>query len=42
MPAGMRDQHADVLDTIRDEGSVSDDTEAKRKAILEGVVKTFA
>jgi F-type H+-transporting ATPase subunit alpha len=40
--ADMRDKHADVLETIRDEGAISDDTEAKLKAILEGFVKTFA
>ena len=40
--ADMRDKHADVLETIRDEGAISDDTEVKLKAILEGFVKTFA
>ena len=40
--ADIRDKHADVLETIRDEGAISDDTEAKLKAILEGFVKTFA
>ena len=40
--ADMRDKNADVLETIRSEGAISDDTEAKLKAILEGFVKTFA
>ena len=40
--ADIRDKHADVLETIRDEGAISDDTEAKLKVILEGFVKTFA
>jgi F-type H+-transporting ATPase subunit alpha len=40
--ADMRDKHADVLETIRDEGAISDDTEDKLKGILEGFVKAFA
>ena len=40
--ADMRDKNADVLETIRIEGAISDETEAKLKAILEGFVKTFA
>ncbi|MEL6373235.1 MAG: F0F1 ATP synthase subunit alpha [Pseudomonadota bacterium] len=37
----MRDQHADVLDTIRDEKAVSDETEKKLRDILDGFAKTF-
>ncbi len=38
----FRDKHADVLAAIRDEGEISDETEGKLKAILDGYVKTFA
>ena len=38
----MRDKHGDVLETIRGEAAISDDSEEKLKAILEGFVKTFA
>ena len=38
----MRDKNADVLDAIRTEGEISDDTDAKLKSMLEGFVKTFA
>ena len=31
-----------MLETIRTEGALSDDTDAKLKAILEAFVKTFA
>ena len=40
--ADMRDKHGDVLETIRTEDAISDETEDKLKAILEGFVKTFA
>ena len=40
--ADMRDKHGDVLETIRTEGAISDETEDQLKAILEGFVKTFA
>ncbi len=38
----MRDKHADVLATIRDEGEISDETEAKLKGIVEAFTKSFA
>jgi F-type H+-transporting ATPase subunit alpha len=40
--AEVRDKHADVLATIRSEGEISDETEAKLKSILDGFAKTFA
>ena len=40
--AEVRGSHADLLETIRREGSLSDDTQAKLKSILDGVVKAFA
>jgi len=38
----MRSQHADLLATIRDEKDISDDSEAKLRAALEGFLKDFA
>jgi len=38
----VRDKHADVLATIRDEGEISDETEAKLKGIVEAFTKSFA
>ena len=38
----MRNKHADVLDTIRSELTVSDNTEKKLKEILEKFTKAFA
>ena len=40
--ADVRANHGDVLTTIRDEGAISDDTEAKLKAIMDEFAKTFA
>ena len=38
----IRDKGADILATIREEGVVGDETEAKLKAFLDDFVKTFA
>jgi F-type H+-transporting ATPase subunit alpha len=38
----VRDKHADVLATIRDEGQISDATEEKLKGIVEAFTKSFA
>jgi len=38
----MRAENADVLQAIREEGDLSDETDAKLKAIVEGFVKAFA
>ncbi len=38
----MRSKHKDVLDTIRTTGALSDDTQAKLRSILDGLVKTFS
>ncbi len=38
----IRDKGADILATVREEGVVSDETEAKLKAFLDDFVKTFA
>jgi len=38
----MRTSHKDVLDTIRTTGALSDDTQAKLRSILDGLVKTFS
>ncbi|MCH9020142.1 MAG: F0F1 ATP synthase subunit alpha [Proteobacteria bacterium] len=38
----MRDKHADVLATIRNEGELSDETEGKLGSIIDGFVKSFA
>ncbi len=38
----VRDKHADVLATIRDEGQISDETEEKLKGIVEAFTKSFA
>ena len=40
--ADMRDKNPEVLETIRNEGELSDETEAKLKSILDGFTKTFA
>ena len=40
--AAIRDKGADILATVREEGVVSDETEAKLKAFLDDFVKTFA
>ena len=37
----MKSSHADVLNTIRDEQAVSDDTEAKLKGVLDTYAKNF-
>jgi F-type H+-transporting ATPase subunit alpha len=38
----IRSQHGDVLETLREEGELSDATEARLKGILEAFVKAFA
>jgi F-type H+/Na+-transporting ATPase subunit alpha len=38
----MRDKHADVLSTIRDEAKVSDEMDSKLRSILVDFLKTFA
>ncbi len=38
----MRDSHADILKTIRDEKELSDDTEEKLKAAADSFAKSFA
>ncbi len=38
----IRAKHSGLLDTIRDEQAISDDTDAKLRKILEEFVKTFA
>jgi len=38
----MREKHQELLDTIREEGQVSDDTDAKLREILDQYAKTFA
>ncbi len=38
----VRDKHADILEAIRTEKTISDDTEAKLKAALDGFAKTFS
>ena len=38
----IRDKHADILDAIRTEGDLSEDTEAELKSFLDGFVKSFA
>ena len=38
----MRENHQGLLDTIREEGQVSDDTDAKLREILDQYAKTFA
>ncbi|MYB14061.1 MAG: F0F1 ATP synthase subunit alpha, partial [Rhodospirillaceae bacterium] len=38
----VRDKGADILAAVREEGVVSDETEAKLKAFLDDFVKTFA
>ena len=38
----MRSSHKDVLDTIRTTGALSDDTQAKLRSILDGLVKSFS
>ncbi|MGE0255473.1 MAG: F0F1 ATP synthase subunit alpha [Alphaproteobacteria bacterium] len=38
----IRSKHADVLETIRTKGEISDDTEKKLREIVEAFVKTFA
>jgi len=38
----MRTSHKDVLDTIRTTGALSDDTQAKLRSILDGLVKSFS
>jgi F-type H+/Na+-transporting ATPase subunit alpha len=42
MLADVRANHSDILDTIRDEQAVSDDTETKLKKVMEDFVKAFA
>ncbi len=38
----MRDKHVDVLNTIRDEGKVSDEMDAKLRSALDDFLKNFA
>jgi F-type H+-transporting ATPase subunit alpha len=38
----MREKHKDVLDSIRTEKAISDDTGAKLKSAVEAFAKTFA
>ncbi|MHA1571336.1 MAG: F0F1 ATP synthase subunit alpha [Alphaproteobacteria bacterium] len=38
----IRSQHGDVLETLREEGEISDATETRLKGILEAFVKAFA
>ena len=38
----VRDQHAGILETIRTEKAISDDTEAKLKAAIDSFAKTFS
>jgi F-type H+-transporting ATPase subunit alpha len=38
----VRDKHADLLNTIRDEAKVSDETDAKLRSILDEFLKNFA
>ena len=38
----LRDQHGAVMDTIRDEGALSDETEGKLKDAVDGFAKSFA
>ena len=38
----MRNQHADILDTIRDSRDLDDATAAKLKAAVDAYAKTFA
>ena len=38
----MRDKHADLLNTIRDEAKVSDEVDAKLRSILDDFLKNFA
>jgi F-type H+-transporting ATPase subunit alpha len=38
----MRDKHDEVLTTIRDEGKVSDEIDAKLRSVLDDFVKNFA
>ena len=38
----IRSKHADIFETIRSTGALSDDTQAKLKTILDGLVKSFA
>ena len=40
--AAIRDKGTTILNTIRDEKALSDDTEGKLKAFLDGFVKSFA
>ncbi|RMF14771.1 MAG: F0F1 ATP synthase subunit alpha, partial [Alphaproteobacteria bacterium] len=40
--AHMRAHHQDLLDTIRSEGKISDETDAKLREILEAFTKNFA
>ncbi len=38
----MRDQHSGILETIRSEKTISDDTEGKLKAAIDGFAKSFS
>ncbi len=38
----VRANGKDILDAIRSEGEISDDTEKKLKAFIEKIVKSFA
>ena len=38
----LRGKNADLLNTIRDNRDLSDDSSAKLKAVVEGYAKTFA
>ena len=40
--AEVRAKHADLLETIRDEGEISEQSEEKLKGIMEAFAKSFA
>ena len=40
--AEVRAKHADLLETIRDEGEISEQSEEKLKSIMEAFAKSFA
>ena len=37
----LRANHAEILETIRNEGTISDETEGKIKGVLDAYTKTF-
>src|SRR5680860_1740527 len=40
--ANLRNKHSELLNTIRDEGALSEDTNEKLKAAIESFAKTFS